>query len=353
MSSLSKIEQNFARHLHPRTAQSAESPALPWSRERGAGRERARIARQPAVNAASGAPRHSGKNLQIWRKAWQNGRAIATHANRPFLSADRPLAFAHRGGAGLWPENTLVAFEQALALGCRYLETDVHVTRDGQVVVLHDARLERTTDGEGWVAEHTLSELRRLDAGFRFSPRASAGATHAASAYPWRGRGLFIPRFEELLELSDAARFNVELKSRDPRLVRAFWRIVETHHLHDRVLVAAAVDPIVRAFRQLSRGRVATSASRREVTAFWASCRARVSSWIPVQYDALQVPRRSGRLTIVDPAFIAAAHARGLHVHVRTIDEPDAMSELLDLGVDGIMTDRPDRLRELLGTRER
>lgn len=261
---------------------------------------------------------------------------------------DRPLAFAHRGGAALWPENTLIAFEQALALGCRYLETDVHLTRDGHVVVLHDARLERTTDGSGWVAEHTYGELRRLDAGYRFSPRPSASATRAVSTYPWRGRGLFIPRFEELLELGGDARFNVELKSRDPRLVQAFWKIIESQRLHDRVLVAAAVDPVVRAFRELSRGRVATSASRREVTAFWATCRARIASFIPIHYDALQVPTRSGRLTIVDRAFIAAAHARGLHVHVWTVDEPEAMRRLLALGVDGIMSDRPDRLCEVL-----
>src|SRR5262245_3143696 len=91
--------------------------------------------------------------------------------SRPFLRGERPLAFAHRGGAALWPQNTLVAFEQARALGCRYLETDVHLTRDGTVVVFHDARLERTTNGTGLIADHTLSELRRLDAGHTFSPQ--------------------------------------------------------------------------------------------------------------------------------------------------------------------------------------
>lgn len=267
---------------------------------------------------------------------------------RPFLRAASPLAFAHRGGAALWPENTLVAFEHALALGCRYLETDVHLTRDGQIVVLHDARLERTTDGAGLVADLTYADLRRLDAGYHFSPRATASATRAVTEYPWRGRGLYIPRFEELLELSPDARFNVELKSRDPRLVHGFWQIVESHRLHDRVLVAAAIDPIVRAFRQLSAGRVATSASRREATAFWATCRAKLSSLIPVHYDALQVPPRSGRLTVTDRRLVTAAHARGLHVHVWTIDDPDEMRDLLDLGVDGIMSDRPDRLCEVL-----
>ncbi|HEY6558331.1 MAG TPA: glycerophosphodiester phosphodiesterase [Polyangiaceae bacterium] len=273
---------------------------------------------------------------------------MAALAQRPFLLADRPLGFAHRGGAALWPENTLVAFEHALALGCRYLETDVHVTRDGKVVVLHDAQLGRTTDGAGLVAEHTYSELCRLDAGHRFSPRPSASATRAVTEYPWRGRGLRIPRFEELLELSGDALFNVELKSRDPRLAKGFWELVETHGLHDRVLVAAAIDPVVRAFRQLSRGRVATSASRREVTAFWAACRANLSTWIPVHYDALQVPTHSGRLTIVDRAFITAAHARGLDVHVWTIDDAQEMRALLELGVDGLMSDRPDQLREVL-----
>ncbi|HMJ14531.1 MAG TPA: glycerophosphodiester phosphodiesterase, partial [Polyangiaceae bacterium] len=200
-----------------------------------------------------------------------------------------------------------------MSLGCRYLETDVHLTRDGEVVVLHDARLERTTDGAGLVAEYTFSELRRLDAGFRFGP---------AESYPWRGRGLTVPRFEELLELSEHARLNVELKSRDPRLLKRFWQLIEAHGLHDRVLVAAAADSVVRDFRALSAGSVATSAGTREVTLFWAACRAGISAWVPTDYDALQVPRCHGRLTVVDRGFVAAAHARGLQVHVWTVNDP-------------------------------
>jgi glycerophosphoryl diester phosphodiesterase len=266
------------------------------------------------------------------------------------LAHDRPLAFAHRGGAALWPENTLIAFEQALSLGCRYLETDVHLTRDGEVVVFHDERLERTTNGIGPVAAHSYDELRRLDAGYRFSPRPSASATRAVAEYPWRGRGLFIPRFEDLLQLSADARFNVELKSADPRLVERFWELIDNHRLHDRVLVAAAIDAVGRAFRRISMGRVATSAGQREATAFWAACRTGVWPWLPVAYDALQVPERSGRLTVVDSRFVRAAHARGLHVHVWTIDEPAEMERLLALDVDGIMSDRPDQLQAVLDT---
>jgi glycerophosphoryl diester phosphodiesterase len=258
---------------------------------------------------------------------------------RAFLAAEKPLGFAHRGGAALFPENTLLAFERALALGCRYLETDVHLTRDGAIVVFHDERLERTTDGAGFVAERTLDELRRLDAGYHF---------RAANEHPWRGRGLVVPRFEELVELSSDARFNVELKVPDPRLIQGFWQLIERYELHERVLVAAATDSIVRAFRKLSRGSVATSAGTREVQLFWAACRTGLSAWLPLDYDALQVPVRAGRLRVVDPNFVKAAHERGIQVHVWTIDDPSEMRELLELGADGIMSDRPDLMLEIL-----
>jgi glycerophosphoryl diester phosphodiesterase len=256
---------------------------------------------------------------------------------RRFLDADRPIAFAHRGGAALWPENTLAAFRGALGLGLRWLETDGHMTRDGVIVLCHDAGLERTTDGAGLVRDHTLAELRELDAGWRFS-------TDGGRSFPWRGKGLTIPTLEDVLALGDDVRVNLEIKQRAPSMARPLWDLVRRLGAEDRILVAAEQDPLVRELRAVSGGRVATSAGRREVTAFWLAVRTGLDRLLPIHYDALQVPVRSGRLRIVDERFIAAAHRRGIQVHVWTIDEPSEMRALVALGVDGIMTDRPDLL---------
>jgi glycerophosphoryl diester phosphodiesterase len=259
-----------------------------------------------------------------------------TRTPRAFLAGERPLGFAHRGGSLCWPENTLLAFEGALAAGCTYLETDLHMTRDGVIVVFHDPRLSRTTNGSGLVKDLTWSELKRLDAGYHFTPD--------ARDYPYRGKGLTVPSFEELLELAPAARFNVEIKQSDPPMVEALWRLIEQKKLHDRLLVAAAHDALVREFRHVSSGTVATSAGASETRLFWAASRAGLTRLVPAPYDALQVPPHAGSLTVVDARFVRAAHARGLHVHVWTIDEADEMERLLALGVDGLMSDRPDVL---------
>lgn len=262
---------------------------------------------------------------------------------RPFLDSPSPIGFAHRGGSTLFPENTLQAFQGAIDLGCRYIETDVHLTRDGEIVVFHDDRLERTTNGSGFVRDHKLAELRKLDAGHRF--------TTDGKEFPYRDKGIQIPTFAEAITLDPAVRFNVELKERGRGLPRAFWKLVEKHALYDRVLVAAFEHSLVREFRRRSGGAVATSASQRETIAFWLAAKGRATRLLPIRYDALQVPPSRSKLTIVDERFVQAAHARGLAVHVWTIDAPHEMKRLLGLGVDGIMSDRPDTLVETLATR--
>lgn len=261
-------------------------------------------------------------------------------APRAFLSGDTPLAFAHRGGAALWPENTLEAFRGAIGLGCPYLETDVHRTRDGHLVIFHDARLERTTNGAGLVRDCSLAELRRLDAGYRFSPD---GRTH-----PWRGQGLTIPLLTEAFDLDPNVRINVEMKQAGVGLPRALWELIEQHTLHDRILVASADVALGEELRAIARGRVATSASVREALAFWAAVRTGMWRFVKMRYDALQVPTQQSGLTVVTDAFVRAAHARGVQVHVWTVDAPDEMRRLLALGVDGLMSDRPDLLMKVV-----
>lgn len=261
-----------------------------------------------------------------------------------FFHSDGPIAFAHRGGAGLFPENTLAAFDGAVGLGVRWIETDVHLTRDGVIVVHHDATLERTTDGSGPVRARTLEELGRLDAAYRFT-------LDGGRSYPERGGGHRIPTFAEVLERHPTVRFNVELKQREPPMVEAFWRLIQEHGALDRVLIAAEDERIGAEVRAVTRGRVPTSPGVRGVLAFWLAARGGAGAWVPFPWDALQVPHRHGAITVVDRRFVEAAHHRGVRVHVWTIDEVAEMHELLDLGVDGLMTDRPDRLLAVLGSR--
>jgi glycerophosphoryl diester phosphodiesterase len=250
--------------------------------------------------------------------------------------ADRPLAFAHRGGAALRPENTIEAFDHGLSLGADGLELDVHLSRDGAVVVHHDDTLERTTNARGPVSAFTADELGRVDAGHWFTPDPSG----AEPSYPFRGRGLGLPRFRTVLQRYPDTRLIVELKTDQAELAR---RTV------DEIRAAAAVDRVVlgsfygRALQEARRyePRIATGAGREETR--WALYRSRVR-W-PLgrtRYREFQVPVRAGSTTIVTPQFIAHAHRAGLPVRIWTVDDPGEMERLLAWGADGLISDRPD-----------
>ncbi len=260
---------------------------------------------------------------------------------RPYLVADHPLFFAHRGGSALAPENTLVAFERGLSYGADALETDVHATRDGEIVIIHDATVDRTTDGAGPVAGYTLDELRALDAGFRFTPDGS-------HSYPFRGAGVTIPTLRELLERFPTTRVNIEMKVSAPASEERLWRIIQDAGAQDRVLVASfPLAPLAR-FRALSEGRVATAATMPEMRAFLLAAYARRLGWLRPAFDALQVPQTWRGIPIVTVLTVAAAHQLGLVVHVWTVDDRPSMQRLLALGVDGLMSDRPDILQAAL-----
>jgi glycerophosphoryl diester phosphodiesterase len=239
------------------------------------------------------------------------------------------IAMAHRGGArhpdlhGL--ENTLHAFRHAVALGYRYLETDVHVTRDGRLVAFHDDVLDRMTDRPGAIASLGADEL----AEFRIA------GEHA------------VPTMSELFEEFPDVRFNIDLKA--PGSASALAMLVERTGTHDRICVGSFSSRHLQDFRRLTAGRVATSATPAEVALFLSS------SWPGVRrlfarrpFGALQIPRRRGPLPLVTRSVVRRAHAAGVHVHVWTVDEPAEMEELIDLGVDGLITDRTDLLKDVL-----
>ncbi len=242
------------------------------------------------------------------------------------------LAFAHRGGAyhpeieGL--ENTMQAFRHAVELGYDYLETDVHVTRDGVLLAFHDTVLDRVTDSSGRIADRTYAEVQ---------------AALINGSDP-------VPTLAELFDAFSDVRFNIDLKA--PGAVPALARFLEERGAWDRVCVGSFSGRRLRRFRRLTGGRVATAASPGEVVAYRflpsPVARLTVRALSRGRPLVLQVPHRAGRFTVVTPGLVRRAHRAGVHVHVWTIDDPDEMKVLLERGVDGVMTDRTDVLKNVL-----
>ena len=261
---------------------------------------------------------------------------------RPYFGATRPFPFAHRGGSHCWPENTLLAFRSAAALGYRHIETDLHETADGHFVCFHDASLERTTNGRGLLREHTLAELKRLDAAHRFQ---------RAGQHPYKADGVEVPTLEEALALDPGLHYNLEIKPNDPAVARRLWELISHYGVYDRVLVASEHEEVVAVFRAMSRGRVATSAGDRGALSFWLRVLSRTWRTGVFAFDALQIPPTYRGWSVVTPGFVKAAHHHGIQVHVWTINDPQQMTELLDVGVDAIMTDVPDVLLDVLASR--
>lgn len=245
-----------------------------------------------------------------------------------------PMAFAHRGFSLNGLENTLTAFRAAWDLGFTHLETDVRATHDGALVAFHDDRLDRVTDRSGVLAALSWTEVSAAKI------RGSAGADER------------VPLFAELAEELPDARFNVDVKSADA--VVPFAEVIERMRLHDRVLVTSFSDARRRAvLARLSRP-VASSAGMRTAAAFrlvGPAIPGAAARRLLRDVDALQVPERYGAVRVVTPGFVDRAHAAGLQVHVWTINAAEDMNRLLDLGVDGLLTDRADVLRAVLEAR--
>lgn len=240
----------------------------------------------------------------------------------PFLDHPGPIPFAHRGGAGDWPENTMPAFAGAVALGYRYLETDVHVTADGVLLAFHDEVLDRVTDRTGLI---------------RDLPWAEVSQARVDGREP-------IPRFDDLLAAWPDVRINIDPKH--DSAVDALAAAIERADAVDRVCIGSFSDRRIARLRARLGPRLCTSLGPKAVARLRAASFGVPAGRFPGA--CVQVPAQRGRVTIVDERFVRTAHRHGLAVHVWTIDDPAEMADLLDLGVDGIMTDRPGVLREVL-----
>jgi glycerophosphoryl diester phosphodiesterase len=263
----------------------------------------------------------------------------------PYLALPTPFSIGHRGCAGEVPENTLPSFERALEQGAAILESDVHLTRDGVAVLIHDPTVDRVTEQTGSVAELTWSEVRRLDAGYRFG-------SDGGQSQSFRGEGLRIPSLVEAFETFPDARFNLELKSDHPRMVTAAIDTVMAMGREDRTLLTAGDDAIMAVLRkrlaELPRP-IAQGASTGDVLDF---VRTALEGGSPVSEPmALQIPAAFAGRPLVTRELVDHAHAHDVHVHVWTINDPTEMDALLDLGVDGIITDFPARATERTAAR--
>jgi glycerophosphoryl diester phosphodiesterase len=236
----------------------------------------------------------------------------------PFFAASRPLVFAHRGGSALAPENTIAAFDNGLALGADGLELDVHLSRDGVVVVHHDRTLNRTTTLTGPIAARTADELRRAD----------------------------VPSLADVLARYPDVRIIVEMKVNRPELAAGVIDAICRARAVERVCLGSFGWRVLHAARVIEPS-IATSAAREEVR-WWlyrSWCRWPVAR---VSYDGFQVPETSGRTRVISPRFVDYAHRAGLGVQVWTVDQEEDARRLLGWGVDALITDRPDRMVKLV-----
>ncbi len=253
-----------------------------------------------------------------------------------YFSIEHPIRLAHRGSRVLWPENTMCAFAGAVdELGYHYLELDVRLTADRIPVVFHDATLERTTSGIGKISDYTLEDLQGIDAAYSFDPDRD---------YPLRGTGIGISPLEELYRTWPEVRLNVDLKASGEE-----WAVAEVIRAADaehRTLIGSFYDRRIARFRRITQGQVAVSAGPTAAAAMWSASRGGRTTRRKVQ--AYQLPYNYRGFKI-DDKLIDAIHRAGTHIHLWTVNEADDMQRFLDMGVDGIVTDRPDILNDVLG----
>jgi len=260
---------------------------------------------------------------------------------KPYLDHPRPLVFAHQGASGHAPSNTRESFQLAVTMGADAFETDIHMTRDGHVVISHDPTVDRLTDGRGRIRDYTLAELRQIDFGYRFT-------TDGGRTYPYRGRGVTIPTLDEVLEEFPTMRVNLDIKQKFPPLEAALVETITRHRAEDRVLVASFHSATMKRFRQLAPARIATGANVRDMIAFVCYWRCGLHRRYRPTVDAFQVPERQSGVTVVNRSMIEIAHQHGVKVHVWTINEELDIRRLLEWGVDGICSDYPDRVVKVM-----
>ncbi|MDX1414210.1 MAG: glycerophosphodiester phosphodiesterase [Candidatus Promineifilaceae bacterium] len=254
-----------------------------------------------------------------------------------------PLVIAHADdtGQGLWPGSTMLFLEGVAGMNVDVLELDLHMTRDGYIVVMHDDTVDRTTNGSGKISAMTLEEIKELEVGGNWSP--DGGQT-----FPYRGQGLQVPTLEEVFVRFPDYPMNIEIKQEEPSMAQPLCDLLRENGMAEKVIVPSFSDQAMQEFRAVCP-EVATAGSSSEVRNFVLLNFILLSNLLTPTYEAFQVPLISSGIPVVIPSFVKTAHDRNLQVHVWTINDPQEMKNLINIGVDGIMTDRPDILLDILG----
>jgi glycerophosphoryl diester phosphodiesterase len=264
-------------------------------------------------------------------------------ASRYYANLHRPLVIAHQGGDGLWPGDTLYAFEKAVELGADVLEMDAHITQDGYIVLMHDEEVDRTTDGTGIIEDMTLDELQQLDAAYKWS-------NDDGKTFPYRGQGIQVPTLGDLFQRFPWMRYVIEIKLTQNPIGQSLCELIRKQDMQDKVMIASFHDEAMKSFREVCP-EVATSASRTEVRNFVLLGKAFLSGLVAPQYQSIQPPydpKESLNIPIMTERFIREAHAKNIRVEPWTVDDPKLMKQYIEWGVDGIITDRPDLMIEVL-----
>jgi glycerophosphoryl diester phosphodiesterase len=251
------------------------------------------------------------------------------------------IGHADDTGSGLWPGNTMPFLEGSAEMGVDMLEMDINMTKDGRIILMHDTAVDRTTNGSGRIPDLTLAQIQALEVAVNWSQ-------DDGQSYPYRGQGLAVPTLDEVFTRFPNYPMVIEIKQSDPSMVDPFCALIKEHRMEEHIIVASFNDDAIKAFRRLCPN-VATAPGGDEVRNYVLLNFAFLSEILSPNYQAFQVPIESGGITVINERFIKAAHNRNLQVQVWTINDPAEMQRLINLNVDGIMTDRPDILLELLG----
>ncbi|MFT5196363.1 MAG: glycerophosphoryl diester phosphodiesterase [Candidatus Promineifilaceae bacterium] len=261
----------------------------------------------------------------------------------------RPVVIAHQGGDGIRPSNTMAAFTHAVDLGVDVLEMDIHSTKDGVLVAIHDDTVDRTTNGTGRVQDFTFAELQQLDAGYNWPTLAEESLR---ADRPFRGKGITIPSLEEVLIAFPDVPLNIEIKQQEPSIVAPFCELLKKYDRMgpNQVLVPSFHPETITEFREICPG-VPTAVVQNEVVTFFVLNKLQLHRiWSPPA-EAFQVPRESAGLTIITSSFVHNLQNHGVIVHPWTINSQSEMRNMLELGVDGIITDYPNRLLEIIDSK--
>ena len=266
-----------------------------------------------------------------------------TPATQYYSGAPRTLVIAHQGGDGVWPGDTLFAFGKAVEIGADVLEMDAHITKDSQIVLMHDETVDDTTDGTGLIEDKTLEELKELDAAYDWS-------TDNGVTFPYRGLGIQVPTLGEVFQNFPQMRYVIEIKLTENPIDGPLCDLIRLRHMQDKVIIGSFHDQAMKNFRHTCP-EVATSAARNEVRNYVLLGKAFLWGFVVPDYQTIQPPydpEESLGIRIMTERFVRESHAKNIRVEPWTVNDSELMKQYIEWGVDGIITDRPDLMIQAL-----